>query len=29
MGGLLETPDRILFHEHLTMKNVPIPSKGN
>jgi hypothetical protein len=29
IGGLLEIPDRLLFHEHLVQKNVPIPSKQN
>jgi len=29
MGGLLEVADRILFHEHLVQRNIPIPSKGN
>lgn len=29
VGGLLETNDRQLFHEHLVQKNVPIPAKGN
>lgn len=28
-GGLLEHPDRVLFHEHLVQKNVPIPAKQN
>lgn len=25
IGGLLEHNDRLLFHEHLVSKNVPIP----
>jgi len=29
MGGLLEVSDRLLFHEHMISKNVPIPSKNN
>jgi len=28
-GGLLEHTDRVLFHEHMVQKNVPIPAKGN
>jgi dynein heavy chain len=29
IGGLLEHADRLLFHEHLVQKNVPIPAKQN
>lgn len=29
VGGLLEHADRLLFHEHLVQKGVPIPAKQN
>lgn len=29
VGGLLEHSDRVLFHEHMVQKQVPIPSKQN
>jgi len=29
IGGLLEQSDRLLFHEHMAQKNVPIPAKSN